>query len=557
MPAFAIDSFPPQLRAVTCSVVAADGQKITKAVRSRLQLKVTTGSGAEVLCREEMDKDRLLFKISVQGEERYEVVAMLACLHLPGSPLIIPPHSGVETVASELGFLLRDSKELEKIWGVPESRETRVKVEGEAHSKVQKLSRSKQVSRKAVSEGKCQSQHDPGQEVVASTHKLRRPASPLERTTGCTDGQSQLRCASPSRRAEPGCVFDQDTAGNLKLKSGSKEQTKPVEVGQHLKTRIEKTDKKLEVDGSCYMLGDDTNMWHAGCVHKIISKDLIVVKNLDNQTYNGCSRNQVVLNIEDIPHGANCADSAKKTTKEKMKESMVSDNPPRFLPGDNCVARWSEDQVWYRAEIITTSPTITVQFIDYGNETEVRDCDIVSAGWEVPAQDVNAGLVDAGVAFESEEESRGGLDDKKTWSAGETCLARWEMDGVWYRVKVVEATSAGSTKVLFVDYGNQDDVTALVRTAAELCEGDVKDPFVEDVEGFHSTQIYEEPNTEESACQPRLADVDLTELACCVCGNVKKVAKLHFNIKCPLLKELCRQCTGFSAIGPLSAGTVL
>ena len=521
MPAFAIDSFPPQLRAVTCSVVAADGQKITKAVRSRLQLKVTAGSGAEVLCREEMDKDRLLFKISVQGEERYEVVAMLACLHLPGSPLIIPPHSGVETVASELGFLLRDSKELEKIWGVPESRETRVKVEGEAHSKVQKLSRSKQVSRKAVSEGKCQSQHDPGQEVVASTHKLRRPA------------------------------------GNSKLKSGLKEQTKAVEVGEHLNTRIEKSDKKLEVDGSCYMLGDDTNMWHAGCVHKIISKDLIVVKNLDNQTYNGCSRNQVVLNIEDIPPDANCADSAKKTTKEKMKESMVSDNPPRFLPGDNCVARWSEDQVWYRAEIITTSPTITVQFIDYGNETEVRDCDIVSAGWEVPAQDVNAGLVDAGVAFESEEESGGGLDDKKTWSAGETCLARWEMDGVWYRVKVVEATSAGATKVLFVDYGNQDDVTALVRTAAELCEGDVKDPFVEDVEGFHSTQIYEEPNTEENACQPRLADVDLTELACCVCGKLKKVAKLHFNIECPLLKELCRQCTGFSAIGPLSAGTVL
>ena len=71
MPAFAIDSFPPQLRAVTCSVVAADGQKITKAVRSRLQLKVTAGSGAEVLCREEMDKRREIFRENCETVARH------------------------------------------------------------------------------------------------------------------------------------------------------------------------------------------------------------------------------------------------------------------------------------------------------------------------------------------------------------------------------------------------------------------------------------------------------------------------------------------------------
>merc|ERR1719234_1097025 len=52
------------LATVTCSVVATKGQKITKAVRSSLQLKVTRGSGVDVmLCREEMveEESRLLF----------------------------------------------------------------------------------------------------------------------------------------------------------------------------------------------------------------------------------------------------------------------------------------------------------------------------------------------------------------------------------------------------------------------------------------------------------------------------------------------------------------
>ena len=281
----------------------------------------------------------------------------------------------------------------------------------------------------------------------------------------------------------------------------------------------------MEAGASCYLLEKDTNMWHAGCVHNIVNGNLIVVKNLDNQQFNGCRRDQVVLSIEDIPEGAICADSAKENFNKKSKEREVSIHHPAFQLGKKCVARWSEDLVWYRAEVLSTTPTITVRFIDYGNEAEVGECDIVSASWEVPAEDVLAGLVDCGVVLEREGEYETRLDDEKAWSAGETCLARWEVDGVWYRARVVEATSEGFTRVLFVDYGNQDDAAALVRTIAELGEDDVMDHHVDAVENqtFEGNDAKPVEADYEESGEIELKDDDISELACCVCGKLKKV----------------------------------
>ena len=159
-------------------MVATKGQKITKAVRRSLQLKVTTESGVDITCREELieEDSRLLFTFPAQHEEeRYEVVAMLASLHIPGSPLIIPPCSGLETVASELGLLFKkgneeiDSKEFEKMKSAPELREitsyveTKVKAEEDTDGEVNKLSSLKQVLRREVVKGKTQGQE---QEVI-------------------------------------------------------------------------------------------------------------------------------------------------------------------------------------------------------------------------------------------------------------------------------------------------------------------------------------------------------------------------------------------------------
>ena len=644
------------LATVTCSVVATKGQPITKAVRSSLQLKVTSASGVDIVCREMVGESHLLFTFPapLSKEGGYEVVAMLANLHLPGSPLLIPPYSQVEKVASELGLLLQekvDGKEFDQMRSAPELtettsyQETRVKAEGDTSREVNKLSSVKQMLRKEVLKGKCQSQNQgqgkgqhqeqgvisiqeqmvkgrqvvvkssqdklvfkkkvvkekcPSQHVqqeneVQAVAQLRRPAFPRERTTDGANAHSD---------AESESSFDHrrktNDTGDLKPKSESAslaEQSKPQlqpiynamqmdpikSVDQFyadpLETGIEKADKKMEVGAACYLLDEDTKMWHAGSIHNILS-NLLVVKNLDSQKFNGYGKDRVVLNIEDIPQGALCADSAKKTCSNKEKGKKVQ-------AGVRCVARWSEDLVWYRAEILATTPTvINVRFIDYGNEADVRACDIVSAGWEVPAEDLFAGLVDSNVVLETEEEEEKSddkdigvlaeepetrLDDEtKVWSTGETCLARWEEDGVWYRAEVVEATSKkGSTRVLFVDYGNQDDASALVRTTAALGEDCIKDVHVDAAEDFPNQQTFEgvaksaEAVIEESG-KTEIKDVDISELACCVCGKLKKVSDKCSSSSSTLntrhtmsLKCFYRQCIVCNAIGLRFAGTVL
>ena len=462
------------------------------------------------------------FPAAPNEEEGYEVVAMLVSLHLPGSPFFVPPFSRLKTITSELGLHLKDSnsagEDFETLGRAPELTEvispekTRVKVEGSTDCEVEKLSSLKEVLRKEVSKGKLRGLHQ-----------------------------------EPTLKAEEG--FNSEVNKSSQLKQVAKEVVKErcweegVQAVAQLRRPAERstdgssgeTDKKLEVGVSCYLLEEDTKMWHAGSVHNVLN-GLIVVKNLDNQKFTGCRRDQLVLRIEDIPEGAKCADSAKKTASKKEekiaseKEEKTTEKKEKGKPGEKCVARWRKDLVWYRAEILTITPTFnTVRFVDYGNEADVRDCDIVSSGWEVPKEDLLSGLVDCNVVLEKEGEFEKRLDEMAGWSRGETCLARWEVDGVWYRAEVVEATYEGSTRVLFLDYGNQDDATALVRTIAELSEDDVRDVHVDSVEDLPSQQTFEgddakpaEPVFEEIG-ETELKGVDISELACCVCGKLKKV----------------------------------
>ena len=63
--------------------------------------------------------------------------------------------------------------------------------------------------------------------------------------------------------------------------------------------------------------------------------------------------------------------------------------PKRFNPkaGSDCVARWSEDQVWYRAQVAEVRPSgeFLVVFTDYGNSDLVEEGGILASVEEVAA----------------------------------------------------------------------------------------------------------------------------------------------------------------------------
>ena len=64
--------------------------------------------------------------------------------------------------------------------------------------------------------------------------------------------------------------------------------------------------------------------------------------------------------------------------------------PKRFNPkaGSDCVARWSEDQVWYRAQVAEVRPSgeFLVVFTDYGNSDLVEEGGILAGVEELPQE---------------------------------------------------------------------------------------------------------------------------------------------------------------------------
>ena len=124
---------------------------------------------------------------------------------------------------------------------------------------------------------------------------------------------------------------------------------------------------------------------------------------------------------------------------------------PEWVVGDICEARWSEDGIWYKAEIIAISDSnrFRVRFTDYGNEDEVGG-DAVRVLSMVTALAIPSATVKVDEAVAKEPPS---------WRQGDHVVAKWLEDGVWYRAIV---TSVSPNKklydVLFTEYGNSSVV---------------------------------------------------------------------------------------------------
>jgi len=107
-------------------------------------------------------------------------------------------------------------------------------------------------------------------------------------------------------------------------------------------------------------------------------------------------------------------------------------------------------------------------------------------------------IVGAKTRFEGKfDQAQGGnspelaLERAEFWREGDTCLAKWAEDGVWYRARIrhffcslenekLENKRTSSALVFFVDYGNEDHVLAqnLVTTLAEIPFEDLVDETV-------------------------------------------------------------------------------
>ena len=300
----------------------------------------------------------------------------------------------------------------------------------------------------------------------------------------------------------------------LEIETKTKERQEKSFLGVTMTEALEKAEAEVKplsrwsVGQSCIAKWDEDRVWYRAQLLEITDKGSYVVIFIDYGNEAEVTEGDLKQSVHDIPGNdeidVNVTENDSVLGKVPATgESSLPSSPEKQIEktqsqykrsvGQNCIAKWSEDSVWYRAEILTDGEDgfYNVLFVDYGNEAEVGGEDIVDAASEIPEDEE----IDLNINVKSESPK------EKAWEEGDKCVARWEEDCVWYRAVVRQVLGQDDIHVLFADYGNEVVVSRaqIVRTAAQVPKDEDIDENVQIVSEFVETETAESEETELEA----------------------------------------------------------
>merc|ERR1719234_105137 len=210
----------------------------------------------------------------------------------------------------------------------------------------------------------------------------------------------------------------------------------------------------------------------------------------------------------------------------------------RVSAGQDCVAKWNEDGVWYRAQVaeVEKDGIVLVVFTDYGNSAYVEEGGLVAGVEDIPSgeeKDINlVGATDASDANLLTEKNNIEVADEEIVVEGnymkseyaeearavkkvevveeakyivealpsmsqlvelkidDFCVACFSEDNVWYNAQVLEVVGEGRYRLLYTDYGNEEVVEAgRIVTSLRSLGGELVDPGVHQQWSTHQTSI--------------------------------------------------------------------
>jgi len=117
---------------------------------------------------------------------------------------------------------------------------------------------------------------------------------------------------------------------------------------------------------------DEGENWSKAVIHEIADPgNLYIVKYEDNGQFGGAHPINILLDTDRVTD-MNVKDVAKK------ERSM-------WVVGDQCIARWLNDNVWYNAKVLSVGKgSCAVRFVDYGNQDCVKTEDMIRSTTEIP-----------------------------------------------------------------------------------------------------------------------------------------------------------------------------
>jgi len=208
------------------------------------------------------------------------------------------------------------------------------------------------------------------------------------------------------------------------------------------------------------------------------------------------SRLDIVMSGNDVPPGQDYDTNVVIEDLVPGNEEVDSLKPTSvtFNVGEKCFAKWSEDETWYNAEIISVDDDeYQVKFVDYGNEDKTKF--IAKKVSDIPVSDIIDECVDSksedqAVTLEESPQplpsTSGSVTEKQSTCSppvddlgvGEKCFAKWSEDDTWYNAEVL-AVHPDGYQVLFVDYGNEDKTKVVVKKVSEIATSEAIDENVD------------------------------------------------------------------------------
>eukprot|EP00092_Neocalanus_flemingeri_P022721 GFUD01024641.1.p1 GENE.GFUD01024641.1~~GFUD01024641.1.p1 ORF type:complete len:831 (-),score=247.59 GFUD01024641.1:158-2524(-) len=243
-------------------------------------------------------------------------------------------------------------------------------------------------------------------------------------------------------------------------------------------------------------------------------------------------------------------------------------NPPseNWIVGDVCIARWSDDGVWYNALVDSDSNLpgqYEVTFTDYGNSATVTAESIVATAAQIPNSQLD--MIDECVhRAEQAEDSTTSLPSSReeetvsasssglsgsvsttvqsSWKVGDTCVARWSEDCVWYNAEILKVSLEGFC-VKFSDYGNEDTVKEeyIVLTGNDVPHGsDVDECVIVD----HADYVPPAESTQDSSAPTKIPPPEEETSGFSPDNSVvqpRSVCEVPPSLQCSLCSNVCRR----------------
>merc|ERR1719431_737995 len=265
--------------------------------------------------------------------------------------------------------------------------------------------------------------------------------------------------------------------------------------------------KVFGIGTKCFAKWSEDSTWYNAVVEKIVDTKYHVTFS-DYGNGDQLEEKDLRLAVKDIPPNEEIDEnvpplSSTETVKDKACQDVevVADKQKTFTIGENVRAKWSEDDTWYNAKVLSVSGSkIGVNFVDYGNDAEESTERILSIGSPIPDGDMIDELVkETSSSPEKNQEpdivqpsiSKTMETDqpvltkipsnRETFSIGESVLAKWSEDETWYNAKVL-SVSGTNIGVNFVDYGNdaEESVGRILPIGSPIPGGDLIDELVKE-----------------------------------------------------------------------------